>query len=363
MIEPRPEVLVLPPYRPGRPEGLPPSSPMVNLAANENAWGPSSAAAERMADVVLQRYPDMAGQALLQRLSRSWGLCAQQVVLGTGSGHLIKLLAEAYLRPGDRVVTTFPTFSLYASDSRLMGAEVRALPGDGHGVDFSRLPQFVREAQPRLVFACSPNNPTGDRMDAQTLAALLDAIAPDGLLVLDEAYVHFASDAPDALAHVRAGSPIAVLRTFSKVYGLAALRLGALAAPAEVASAVSRVREPFPASATALAAAEAAVDDAAHVADVVARTRRGRDTLTDGLGARGFPVRPSHGNFVWAQVPGHLPADGLVSLLRQEGVLVRSGSAFGATSHIRVSVGTPAEVDRFFDALDRTRGDRLGTGD
>ncbi len=351
MPEPRPELAALGAYRPGRPEGTA-GATLVNLAANENPWGPSPGVARRLLSLALHRYPDMAGEQLLAQLADDWQLGPDELLLGTGSGHLIKCLAEAYVRPGDPVVVCDPTFSLYRADAQLMGGRVAALPGSGHSVDFSGLASFVRRTAPRLVFACSPNNPTGDALDAAQVDALCDALPAGSLAVIDEAYVHFAESPADTLGYVRRGAPIAVLRTFSKAYGLAGMRLGVLAAPPGVIADVRRVREPFPASVPALAAAEAAAADKDHLARVIADTRAGRGDLMRELGARGFDVHPGHGNFVWARVPG-ASAEGLVLALRREGVLVRDGAGFGVPSHVRVSVGTPAEIAALVQALDR----------
>ncbi len=351
MITPRPELSALPPYRPGRPAGLE-AEALVNLAANENAWGPSPAARASLAAVALHRYPDMDGPHLLRSLEAAWGLRAGELVLGTGSGHLIKCLAEAFVRPGDLAVTVHPTFSLYANSVALMGGQVSSLPGDGHTVRFEELPELVGRLAPRLVFACSPNNPTGDTLDEATLDALLAVLPEDGLLVLDEAYVHFARRPPDAIERVRQGQRIAVLRTFSKAYGLAALRLGALLAPAAVVEAVRQVREPFPASSVAIVAAEAAVRDTSYLERVREDVASGREELGAALVARGFRVHRGEGNFVWAEVPQGSAAE-LTAALRRQGVLIRDGSSFGAPSHVRVSVGTTPEREALCLALDR----------
>lgn len=354
MIEPRPELAALPQYLPGRPEGLAQAASFVNLAANENAWGPSPRALEGMSALAVHRYPDMAGLELQASLCDQWQLRAEEVLFGTGSGHLIKCLAEAYVRPHDAVVVVDPTFSLYRSDALLMGGRVEALPGNGHSVDFSALPEFVRRVEPRLVFACSPNNPTGDALDETTFGALVDALPRHALLVVDEAYVHFADNPADALGHVRRGGPVAVLRTFSKAYGLAGFRLGVLLAPAEVVEVVRRVREPFPASSAAMAAAAGALADTDHLDRVRTAVRRGRQRLADGLSTRGFAVHPAQGNFLWAGVPGSTGTE-LVHALRAEGVLIRDGAGFGVPTHVRITVGTDAELDALFSALDRIR--------
>lgn len=354
MITPRPEVAALHPYRPGRPVSLDPTVPLVNLAANENNFGPSPAVAEALkAFTGWHRYPAMGGADLVSDLARDVGLSPDQVLLGTGSGNLLKCIAEAFLRPHDRVVVAHPTFSLYAQYARMMGAEVVAVPGDGRTVDWHRWVTVVRDARPRLAFLCSPNNPTGDLAGLEVVSETLHALPDDALLVADEAYVHFADGAPDLLAHVRAGSPVAVVRTFSKAYGLAALRLGWMAAPELVVAAVGRVREPFPVSAVTLEAARAAWNDTAHLARVVRAVQDGRARLAQGLTERGWWVNSgAQGNFVWAKPPAAVDATQLVLRLREEGILIRDGNGFGAPGFVRISVGRPEEIARFLHALD-----------
>lgn len=358
MIAPRPEVASLKPYQPGRPQGFA-GADVVNLAANENAWGPSPAVRAALASAGdPARYPDMTGDRLLDVLATDWGVPPASLLLGTGSGHLIKCLAETYLRPGDRVVTVSPTFSLYEQAARLMGATVAALPGDGHAVAFERLPEWVGRVRPRLVYLCSPNNPTGDMAPWSVVEAVLESLGDSGLLVLDEAYAPFAERPPDWRRELAAGAPLAVLRTFSKIHGLAALRLGVLLAPPEVVAAVGRVREPFPASSFALAAAAAAVRDAAHVTFVAGEVARGRSRLLAALAERHWETHPSQANFVWAAPPAPWEADRLVAALRERGILIRAGSPFGVATHVRITVGRPEEIERFLGAFDALEAER-----
>jgi histidinol-phosphate aminotransferase len=331
----------------------------VNLAANENAWGPSPAARAALASAIdPARYPDMTGDRLIDALSTAWVVDPASLLLGTGSGHLIKCLAETYLRPGDRVVTVSPTFSLYGQAARLMGAEVHALPGDGHTVAFDRLPEWVDRQRPRLVYLCSPNNPTGDMAPPTVVQVLLQVLGDTGLLVLDEAYAPFAETVPDWGEALRAGAPLAILRTFSKIYGLAALRLGVLVAPPEIVRAVGQVREPFPVSSPALAAAVAAVQDTAYLEFVAREVDRGRRRLIGALAERHWDVHPSQANFVWAAPPPPWQADQLVAALRARGILIRAGAPFGVDTHVRITVGRPEEIDRFLGVLDALEAER-----
>jgi histidinol-phosphate aminotransferase len=274
------------------------------------------------------------------------------VLLGTGSGHLIKCLAETYLRPGDGVVTVFPTFSLYRQGTQLMGAQLLPLAGDGHHVDFSALPAWVEAAKPRMVFLCSPNNPTGDLASAAVIDETLAALGPDGLLVVDEAYVDFATRAPDLTRWVGKRPSLALLRTLSKAYGLAGLRIGALIADAAVVEAVSRVREPFPVSVPALWMGAAAVSDETYRSQVATAVAEGRHRLEGALTRRGWNVNPSEANFVWAAPPGAVVAGRLQAELAARGVLVRQGDTFGAPDHLRITVGTATEIDTFLAVLD-----------
>jgi histidinol-phosphate aminotransferase len=362
MIEPREAVTHLHPYRPGRPADLS-APPDVNLAANENAWGPSPrvlAAVGRAG--TWARYPDMAGAALLRRLALRWEVPEDHMLLGTGSGHLIKCLTETYVRPGDTVAVVFPTFSLYAQGAGLMGGTVAVWSGDGHRVDFSGLPQWLHTIKPRVTFLCSPNNPTGDAAAPETVAEMAAIMSSDGLLVVDEAYIHFAESGWSALELVRDGRAVAVLRTFSKAYGLAAARLGVLIAPPAVIDAVGRVREPFPVSPMALAAAEAAVEDTAYLERIVRLVREGRSRLERELTQRGWDVNPSQANFVWARPSARWDAPRWRELLLAEGVLVRDGGGFGVPDHLRITVGTDHEVTRFLTAVDRLEAMHHGGG-
>ncbi len=353
LIEPRPEILSLPPYHPGRPTGV---TPAINLAANENAWGPSPRVATAwqslMSSEAVARYPDMEGLVLKETLGRVWGVPAETLLLGTGSGHLIKCLTETYLRPGDGVVTVFPTFSLYRQNAEMMGGRLSWLPGDGHHVDFSKLPAVVEKAKPRMVFLCSPNNPTGDLAPPRVIEEILSVLGTDGLLVVDEAYADFATTRPELMGTIAEKRSLAVLRTLSKAYGLAGLRVGALVADPAVIEAVSRVREPFPVSAPALAMGAAAISDEEYRSEVVARVVQGRQRLERELSERGWNVNRGEANFVWT-APGSAGAAGrLKAELAARGILVRHGESFGAPDHLRVTVGTATEIDTFLSVLD-----------
>ena len=351
VIEPRPEVQGLPIYRPGRP-GHVSAEAVQNLAANENAWGPSPAAAEawRRWDGGAA-YPDMAGGILKEALEAQWGIPSSAMLLGTGSGHLIKCLAETYLRPGDRVATVQPTFSLYAQGACLMGALVAALPGGGHHVNWAELPDWVARHRPRLVFLCTPNNPTGDLAPTAVMREVLAALGDDGLLVVDEAYRDFALPEPETTRLLGIHANVVLLRTLSKVYGLAGLRVGAMLAAPAVVDAVGCVREPFPVSAPALLMGRAAVLDESYRRQVVEAVHVGRRRLEWALAGRGWSVNPSQANFVWAAPPSG-DAEAWLTELSARGILVRWGGSFGVPDHLRITVGTPVQEGLLLAALD-----------
>ncbi|MDR7416792.1 MAG: histidinol-phosphate transaminase [Armatimonadota bacterium] len=324
----------------------------VKLASNENPLGPSPRALEALvaAGNVLGRYPDDEGWELRRALAQRLRIPVEWVEVGAGSSALLKLLAEAYLDPGNSVVYPWPTFPLYAVFARMQGAQEVAVPLDEGGrPDLRRLLEAGKDA--RMVILCNPNNPTGTYVSEPELREFLERVPEGALVVLDEAYGEFARDAatdyPDGVRWVREGRRIAVLRTFSKMYGLAGLRVGYLVAPPEILEAVRRVREPFQVSAAAQTAALAALEDEEHVARTLAVVAAGRRFLEELAADLGLRFYRSVANFVWLDVG--IPARRVAEALLQQGVLVRPGP--GDATWIRVTVGTPQELDRFGRAL------------
>lgn len=342
--QPRAAVRRIPAYKPGGPQDG--TEVKIHLASNENPLGPSPGALAAAAGALTRSaiYPDMAGRDLVAGLSSRTAIAPEQIVLGCGSGHLIKLLCEAYLESGTAVLVQDPTFSLYAQYAAAQGAEVLR-------VAYNAAPPAI-PPNVRLIFLCSPHNPTGALLGAHDLQSWIDALPAECLLVLDEAYVHFAASPPDTLAHLMQGAPIAVLRTFSKAYGLAGMRIGALFAPVAVAQAVMAVREPFPLSGPALAAAVAALEDEAHVERSVRTARHGIATLLDRLPPLGLDPLPSEANFVLARLRDGQSADRLVASLSARGILIRSGSSFGLPQHVRISIGTHEQTAALLHELE-----------
>ncbi|SFB17530.1 histidinol-phosphate aminotransferase [Cohnella sp. OV330] len=354
---PRAALAAMQPYVPGRSiadiraeYGL---ERVVKLASNENPLGPSPLALQAVRDMLpdMHRYPDDRAGLLRSKLAAKLSLDDAQFIVANGADELITLICEAYLEPGDRIATYAPTFSEYAFGGRLMNAETIAVPlPDSFAL---RADDLLAAVDPRtkLVFVCSPNNPTGTYMPKTELAYLLSRLPERCLLVLDAAYSHFA-DAPDyadGFELLRKGARLVVLQTFSKAYGLAGIRAGFAAGPADVIAHMLAVKEPFNVNALAQAAAAAALDDETHLEATLRKNAAGRIRLREGLERLGVRSVPSQSNFVLADF-GRRTASVYGELLRR-GVIVRSGTGWGLHDRLRISVGTAEEIDLLLACL------------
>jgi histidinol-phosphate aminotransferase len=333
---------------------------LVELGANENPWGPSPRALEaaRMALDAAARYPDPRGAALKRALAARTTHPVEGIALGNGSHELLMQLAQAFAGPDAGVVASRYGFAVYALAAIAAGAPLALAPAlpDEHpsmplGHDLDALLAAVTPAT-RLVYLANPNNPTGTWFDSAALEAFLAALPPTALCVLDEAYAEFV-DAPGLVDHapLLARFPrLVITRTFSKAHGLAGLRVGyALAHPAVVAV-LERLRESFNVSAPALAAAEAALADDAHLARVVAATRASRDALAQALRAQGRRVLPSQGNFVLVRFGVRTAA--IEAALVARGIVLRPMGGYGLGEWLRITCGTPEENAALLAALE-----------
>jgi len=344
------------PYEPGKPVeavqrelGL---ERVVKLASNEGPFPPLPAALEAIRRLApeLNRYPDGGAWALRSALAERQGVAFDQVVVGAGADGIIDLLAQATLDPGDEVVCGWPSFPSYVLSAAKLGAVVRRVPLRDHVYDLDGLLAAVGP-RTKLVYVCHPNNPTGTANGRSELLAFLDRLPGHVLCVLDQAYFEYIDDPDyaDGVALFREGRRLVVLRTFSKIYGLAGLRVGWAVAPADVAAATSKVRRAFDVASCAQAAALASLDDPEEIARRRELNRSGRERLAAILREHGLePVEPAVGNFLFADVGG---GRALFERLLREGVIVRPLDGFGAPEAIRVSVGTPEENERFAAAL------------
>ncbi len=327
---------------------------VIKLASNENPIGPSPLALEaaRQALASIHRYPDGAGTALRAKLAARLGVLEEQVAIGNGSSDLIDLLARAYLAPGDNAVIAERGFARFRQSVSSRNRGARLVPMRAHTHDLEAMREAC-DARTRLLFVANPNNPTGTWNARHELETLLSRLPENVLLVLDEAYFEFAQDEPDypnGLDFLATGAPVAVLRTFSKVYGLAGLRIGYAIAAAEIVAALDTVREPFNTGSLGQLAAHAALDDHQHVAKSIAQNRTQKARLEAELRGRGLEVLPSLGNFLC--VDTHRDGGLVFRRLIEHGVIVRPLRAYDLPSHLRISVGGALEIDRLLSALD-----------
>ncbi len=345
------------PYVPGKPIedvarelGLDPST-IVKLASNENPRGPSPKvlAAIAAAATEVTRYPDGFGYRLKEALIQRFGVTASQLVLGNGSNDILELATMAYLRPGDEAVYSRHAFAVYPLAVQARGGVGVEVPARDLGHDLPAMRAAITPAT-RVVFVANPNNPTGTWIAAPELEAFVDSVPRNVLVVLDEAYNEYLdpADRGDSVAWIRKYPHLCVSRTFSKAYGLAALRIGYGVMSAEVADMVNRVRQPFNVNSLAQAAAVAALDDVAYVDESRAINRRGLAQLYAGFDTLGLAYVPSHANFVLVKVGD---AARINSALLHKGVIVRPVANYALPEWLRVSVGLPEENERFLASL------------
>ncbi|MGF1503244.1 MAG: pyridoxal phosphate-dependent aminotransferase [Paracoccaceae bacterium] len=350
-IRPRPGIAGIAPYQGGAAHA-PGANRSIKLSANENPLGPSPLAVEAYRSVAgnLAVYPDGGAVRLRTAIARAHGIEPERIVCGAGSDELIALLCQAYAGEGDEVLYSAHGFLMYRLSALAAGATPVPAPERDLTTDIDAL---IARATPRtrLVFLANPNNPTGTMVPESALARLADALPPTALLVLDAAYAEYIRtpgyDGGLGLAGAREN--VVTTRTFSKIHGLAALRLGWAYGPAHVIDVLNRVRGPFNVTAPALAAGEAAVADREHVARSAVLNEVWRDWLAGEIRAVGLGVTPSHGNFLLieagdrvAEFDAHLAAHGLIG---------RRVDGYGLPGHYRLSIGDEAACRAVADAL------------
>jgi histidinol-phosphate aminotransferase len=332
--------------------GLAPET-IVKLASNENPRGPSprALAAISAAAADLTRYPDGNAFALKQALATRLGVEAEQIVLGNGSNDVLELVTHAFLRPGDESVYAQHAFAVYPLATQARGATGVVVPARDYGHDLGAMLAAITP-RTRVVFVANPNNPTGTWIAADALERFIAAVPADVLVVLDEAYNEYLGPGQQAQATrwIARHPHLVVTRSFSKAYGLAALRIGYGVMDAAVADMLNRVRQPFNVNALAQAAALAALDDVAYVEESRRLNSEGLAQLAKGFARLGVEALPSHGNFVLVRVGDAMRVYG--ALLRQ-GVIVRPVANYGLPEWLRVTVGLPGENERFLAALER----------
>jgi histidinol-phosphate aminotransferase len=331
------------------------------LASNESAFGPLEPVVEAARHAMLgaNRYPDPSYMPLRMALSDRYGVPWERVALGTGSCDLLLAAGDALLEPGAELVYAWPSFSMYPHLAAASGARAIEVPLTADAVhDLDAIASEVTVAT-RLVLICNPNNPTGTGLPLEDIEAFLKEIPDHVCVILDEAYVEFSLTVGDPFASLPllARHPnLVILRTFSKVYGLAGLRVGyGLCGSEAFRIAVDQVRQPFYLTSAAQAAAAEALKYQDEVERRVVATVAARTTVTEALRERGFWVAESDANFVWVRLAEDGEDSPVVDALRERGVIVRAGSALGGPGFARVTLGTDAENARFLAALDEGR--------
>ncbi len=342
-------------YEPGKPIedvarelGIPVER-IIKLASNENPLGPSPRAIAAICAQATRThfYPDGGGYYLREAIAEKQRLGRENIILGNGSNEIIEFIGHAFLQPGDEIVTADHAFVVYKLMATLFGARTIEVPDPGFVHDLDAMLSAVTPRTKQLYIA-NPNNPTGTIVPAGALDAFLDRVPPHVLVVLDEAYYEFLDEPPDTLRYVREGRNVVVLRTFSKIQGLASLRIGYGMAPAPIIEVLQKTRQPFNANGLAQAAALAAIHDDLHQARTKQITDEGRAFFERTFTELGLSFVPSHANFVLVHVGD---GDRVFKALLKRGIIVRAMAGYKLPEWIRVSVGTAEENEAFVGAL------------
>jgi histidinol-phosphate aminotransferase len=352
------KLAAIPGYIAGAPAGKAPESiadeGIAQLASNESPWGPHPAVVEAIARAAAaaNRYPDPSAGLLRRRIAERFEVEPGGVALANGSCEILLAAALALCEPGAEVVYAWPSFSIYPYLAPLSGAREIRVPlaeDDVHDLD-AILTEITAATQ--LAIVCNPNNPTSTHIPAARIAEFLAEVPDHVTVILDEAYIELQlNDDPDATLDLRREFPnLVCLRTFSKVYGLAGVRVGYALGSAKFRAAVDAVRQPFSVNAIGQAAAAEAIRHGDDMISRIERTIVERVTVQEGIRELGLRTPDSHANFSWVDL-GDADEPALVAALAEQGILVRPGTPLGGPGHIRVTYGTPAENRRFLSAL------------
>ncbi len=349
----KPHIAALPAYKPPAvPPGL---GRVVDLSSNENPLGPSPRAVEalRAAAASVHRYPDAGGSALKEALAAKCGLTSAHIALGNGADEWVLLLCQSLLEPGDEVVMAQGSFISYVLRATQVGAQLVRVPLADYTHDLEGMAEAITP-RTRLVFVCNPNNPTGTAVNAQQVEAFLQRVPQRVPVAFDEAYYEYAlasgSDFPRSVDALRAGQPnLIVLRSFSKIYGLAGLRVGYLLAQPAVVDYLERARPPFNVNRLAQVAALAALDDDEHVRRSVAANEEARAFFSRELAGLGLAYLPTRTNFVAVRV--ERPSGEVARALLERGFVTTPLDGWGVPGWLRFSFGLPEENRAFIAAL------------
>ena len=357
MLPLSPYLKTLPTYQPGRPIvevarelGLPAES-IIKVASNENPFGPSplALAALHKAISTVNLYPDGNAFYLKQKLAAKLGVETTSLVLGNGSNEIIEFVSRALLTPDSNIVVSQYCFAIYPIVAKMLGASVITVPAKAFGHDLPAMLKAIT-TKTRIVFVANPNNPTGTLAPREVLIDCVNRVPDDVLLVLDEAYIEFLEDAVDLIPLIRLGARknLILMRTFSKIYGLAGLRIGYGIAAPELVSALEKIRQPFNTNLLAQTAALAALDDDEHVKKTRSNNFGGLEFFEKACRTLDLEYVPSCANFVLVRVGG---GQRVFDAMQKLGVITRPMGGYGLPEFIRISVGTQKENERCLQAL------------
>ena len=346
-------------YQPGRPIeevarelGLS-ADDIIKLASNENPLGPSPAALAAMEKTLktLHLYPDGNAYYLKRVLAARLALDPRQVILGNGSNEIIEFIGHALLEPGAEVVVSQYCFLVYPIITQLFQGKLVTVPARNFGHDLEAMRRAIT-ARTRVIFVASPNNPTGTVVPSKEIEEFIDAVPPEILVAIDEAYVEFLDQPADLLPRLRAGrqANLLLMRTFSKIYGLAGLRLGYGLGHADLIAALEKVRQPFNTNALVQAGAIAALGDTEHIQRTRQNNAAGLRFYEEGFRRLKLEWVPSSANFILVRVG---EGSRICAALQEQGVIVRPMGAYALPEWIRISIGTPAENQRCLAVLQR----------
>lgn len=349
-----PNITALKPYQPGKPIeelerelGL---SNIIKLTSNENPLGPSKSALNAIvqASKELTRYPDGNGFSLKAALAKHVQLTSDQITLGNGSNDVLELLARTFVSSNDEVIFSQYAFAVYPLVTQAVGAKAVIAPASDFGHDLDAMTTLISE-KTKLIFIANPNNPTGTALAPKQVETFLKQVPESVIVVLDEAYVEYTTQQFNTVAWLAGYPNLVITRTFSKAYGLAALRVGYSLSSPEIADCLNRIRQPFNVNSLALVAAVAALADKDYVEQSRQLNEAGLKQYVTGFEQLGLTYIPSKGNFITVDVKRN--ADSIYQSLLQQGVIVRPIANYGLPQHLRISVGLGEENQRCLDAL------------
>lgn len=321
----------------------------IKLASNESPIGPSPLAVKALADGIhdLNRYPDGSCYLLKSALSKKLGISSDEVMFGNGSNEIIELAVRTFLSPGDEAIMASPSFVVYPTVTQAAGGKSIVAPLKDYRHDLEAMASAITD-RTRVIFIANPNNPTGTINSAAEMDAFMDRVPDDVLVVIDEAYFEYVTspDYPDSMKYLKAGRSVLILRTFSKIYGLAGLRIGYGLAQSSIISEMNKVRQPFNINSLAQIAAAAALEDTGHVDRAKKTNEEGKEYLSKELNAMGMDHIPTEANFIYIILKDDSAAQ-LYNGLLKKGVIIRPMGR----RELRVTIGLDGENKRFIEAL------------